>query len=99
MPPNPLTQGAIEAMARAAAKCALWVAFALLPKGQWQLAPIRATAENGMKAALIGEFSVPVETVDEDGDPITMTILVPWTTIKEIYSAALAAAPKFGDAS
>ena len=39
------------------------------------------------KAAYIGEFSFPIEVSDEDGDPVTISVTVPWTTTKEIMAA------------
>jgi len=51
--------------------------------------PRTLTAENGAKAALIGEFSFCRDAVDEDGNEIAERIDVPWTTIKTIYSAAV----------
>lgn len=49
------------------------------PKG-WQLVPVELTAENGAKAALMGEFNFRF------GDD---TPNVPWTTIKEIHRAVV----------
>ncbi len=63
--------------------------------------PRELTAENGAKAALMGEFSIqfPIKCCcdGEDGDcevcggsgEYTQTVNVPWTTIKEIYRAAV----------
>lgn len=67
------------------------------------LMPRRLTAENGAKAALIGEFSVPsaqacpsCQGCDSDDCPrcdgegvVPASILVSWTTIKAIYAAAV----------
>jgi hypothetical protein len=71
------------------------------------LMPKELTAENGAKAALIGEFfetcEVPCpcqEHIGEDGERcplcggegvVTQKIPVSWTTIKEIYKAAVKA--------
>lgn len=63
--------------------------------------PRELTAENGAKAALIGEFSIDFpmrcccEGDDDDCEVCGGTgeykrqINVPWTTIKEIYAAAV----------
>jgi len=45
------------------------------------LVPRKLTAENGAKAHLMGEF----ETIDRHGN----AIVVSWTSIKEIYAAAI----------
>jgi hypothetical protein len=60
---------------------------------KWKLVPTELTAENGMKAALIGEFFEEVETLDEDGNPHKMQVPVSWTTIKAIHRAMIAAVP------
>ena len=39
------------------------------------------------KAAFIGEFSFSIEMPDEDGEPQSVKIPVPWTTVKEIMAA------------
>lgn len=54
-----------------------------IPEG-WQLVPVELTAENGMKAALMGEFRVSTAIGD---------FIVPWDTIKKIHRAMVAAAP------
>jgi hypothetical protein len=66
--------------------------------------PRKLTAENGAKAALIGEFNIPFPVVcsacaydgaqhdcEVCGGTIeyTQTVNVPWTVIKEIYAAAV----------
>jgi len=63
--------------------------------------PCELTAENGAKSALIGEFSInfPMKCCcggeDEDCEvcggagEYTQPVNVPWTTIKEIYKAAV----------
>lgn len=57
--------------------------------------PRKLTAENGMKAALIGEFQVPFPHHDADGCEVVSQVNVPWTTIKKIHDAVvLAAAPE-----
>lgn len=70
-----------------------------IPEG-WKLVPVRLTAENGMKAKLIGEFKIPhtVYTLDEEGEEEVEShtmIDVPWTTIKEIYAKAIDLSPEF----
>ena len=50
--------------------------------------PTRLTAENGAKAALIGEFHIPYETYDEDTETmVRCKHQVEWTMIKDIYCA------------
>lgn len=49
------------------------------------LMPRRLTAENGAKAALIGEFRE--RYCSSSG--ATVTVDIPWTTIKDIYAAAV----------
>ena len=44
------------------------------------------------KAAYIGEFSVSLPDLDENGIEYTRKINVPWTTIKEIMASILAKA-------
>ena len=39
------------------------------------------------KAAYMGEFSVPLPDVDEDGNEVMRRANVPWVTIKEIMAA------------
>jgi DnaJ-class molecular chaperone len=65
--------------------------------------PRRLTAENGAKAAMIGEFSInnplPCPDCDDSDDGICSTcggsgtviqkVNVPWTVIKEIYAKAV----------
>ncbi len=51
----------------------------------WILMPNELTAENGAKAALIGEFSEKYER----GNGWVTHVDVSWTTIKEIYKAAV----------
>lgn len=62
-----------------------------VPQG-WALLPTELTAENGMKAALMGEFQFPVSEVGEDGNDHTREVVVPWETIKLIYRAVLSVA-------
>ncbi|OOO23410.1 hypothetical protein [Agrobacterium pusense] len=45
------------------------------------------TPSGATKAAYIGEFSFGIDDRDEDGDECTRTVVVPWTTVKEIMSA------------
>lgn len=54
------------------------------------LLPRKLTAENGAKAALIGEFSETVALLDEDGEEHPMSVPVSWDTIKRIWDAAVA---------
>lgn len=58
-------------------------------KDDYILMPRSLTAENGAKAALMGEFKIDVEIVYEDGSDETIVVDVPWTTIKAIYAAAV----------
>ena len=60
---------------------------------RWVLLPAELTAENGMKAALMGEFHVPLPELDEHGNEHILKINVPWTLIKKIHRAIVAAAP------
>lgn len=55
--------------------------FVQMPRG--------LTAENGAKAALMGEFHINREVTDDEGNEATERIDVPWVTIKEIYSAVV----------
>lgn len=60
--------------------------------GDYVLVPRELTAENGMKAALIGEFFEEVTRHDVESDEYwTEKIYVSWPTIKEIHSAMIAA--------
>ena len=75
----------------------------LIEAGQIVVMPARLTAENGAKAALIGEFCEEIETMTEctreggcnepecDGEYHTGMQQVPveWTTIKAIYARAV----------
>ena len=73
--------------------------------------PARLTAENGAKAALMGEFKESIQTPctecfgdDEcencDGSGrITTEYTVSWSTIKEIYAASIAHFESIGGAS
>lgn len=64
--------------------------------------PRALTAENGAKAAMIGEFSIPVTVgcpscagigrscpVCNGSGAVRRSVDVPWTTIKEIYAKAV----------
>lgn len=55
--------------------------FVQMPRG--------LTAENGAKAALMGEFHINREVTDDEGNEVTERINIPWATIKEIYSEAI----------
>lgn len=50
--------------------------------------PKELTVENGARLALAGEFWVDNERIDEDGEHI-VKVMIPWSTIKEIYAAAV----------
>lgn len=45
------------------------------------------TPSGSTKAAYIGEFSFNIELQDEDGEDYMHSVLVPWTTVKEIMGA------------
>lgn len=75
----------------------------VVPEG-YAIVPVTATAENGAKAALLGEFSIANETIctgcyygeaDDDCEVCggethyTEHVTVPWDTIKEIYAEAV----------
>jgi hypothetical protein len=60
----------------------------------WQLVPTELTAENGMKAALMGEFHVRFPVFDEFGNECIHKVNVPWTVIKQIHRAIVAAVPR-----
>ncbi len=53
------------------------------------LLPRRLTAENGAKAALIGEFHEDFDILDENGDEQYVKVAVTWDTIKRIWEAAV----------
>lgn len=47
-----------------------------------------ATTPSGRTKHLhIGEYSFELETMDEDGEPFSQKITVPWTTVKDIMKA------------
>lgn len=54
-----------------------------VPEG-YALVPIALTAENGAKAALMGEFSQPCVAAGEVSE-----VLVTWTNIKAIWKAGI----------
>lgn len=57
----------------------------------WRMVPTEATAENGMKAALIGDVLIPERDLHYvEGDNRRS---VSWTAIKALYRQFLAAAP------
>lgn len=62
----------------------------------WVLVPAELTAENGMKAALIGEFREDYTITDDHGDTHRESVLVSWHNIKAIHKRVveIAAAPK-----
>lgn len=54
------------------------------------LLPRKLTAENGAKAALIGEFYEDFGLLDEDGNEQYVKVAVTWDTIKRVWDAAVA---------
>jgi hypothetical protein len=60
-----------------------------LPGATQASLPRRLTAENGAKAALIGEFHEEFHFMDEEGDECTTKVPVSWDTIKRIWAAAV----------
>lgn len=52
--------------------------------------PRKLTAENGAKAALIGEFHETYYVMCEDGEEHPVNVPVTWDTIKRIWDAAVA---------
>jgi len=74
----------------------------LAASGEGVVMPRTLTAENGAKAALMGEFSVPYKVhchacdgdtddcaVCDGTDEITVPVPITWTAIKAIYAAAV----------
>ncbi|WP_434134407.1 hypothetical protein JQR88_11100 [Pseudomonas luteola] len=74
--------------------------------------PRRLTAENGAKAALSGEFTVEYTAtcpdcseIDADDECVicrgevdyTESVTIPWSTIKDIYAAAIHHFARNGD--
>lgn len=45
------------------------------------------TPSGDTKATYHGEFSFTIEDADEEGEPVSRKIYVPWTTVKEIMAA------------
>ncbi|AUQ89367.1 hypothetical protein PhaeoP24_00721 [Phaeobacter inhibens] len=45
------------------------------------------TPSDDTKVEYMGEFSMSFPEFDEDGEEVSRTINVPWTTIKEIMAA------------
>jgi len=90
------TIGDLSQLSHDAMRAALEAALASRPDG-WVLVPSTLTAENGAKAALMGEFFECVE--DRKGRNVEVAIS--WTSIKRIYAAAIAhfaaAQPEQGD--
>ena len=58
---------------------------AATPPEGYVLVPTRLTAENGAKAALIGEFFEDYGIQDERGDERWAKVAVTWDTIKQIH--------------
>lgn len=52
------------------------------------------TAQNGTKYEMMGEFTEPFETHDEDGDSIVINIPIEWDTIKKIHKKVISLSPK-----
>ncbi len=106
--PNPLSMYAVDAVA-AIAEVKGWNACraAMLQAGNspvipdgYMMVPMRLTAENGAKAALLGEFNLEYTLTchecfgegcdDCSGDGTwTSTMPIDWTTIKEIWDKAI----------
>ncbi|WHZ33442.1 hypothetical protein [Sagittula sp. MA-2] len=42
-----------------------------------------------LKPEMIGEIRVPITSVDEDGDEVSESIMLPWYTMKEVIHLAL----------
>jgi hypothetical protein len=59
-----------------------------VPEG-YAVLPLKLTAENGAKAALIGEFHEDFGLLDESGDERYIKVAVTWDTIKRIWDAAV----------
>jgi len=66
-----------------------------VPEG-YKLVPLEATAENGMKAALIGEYKIKRTFIDEEGEEIERDFTLTWSEMKELYRLMLTAAPDVG---
>ncbi|MEO3479440.1 hypothetical protein AAFO90_17375 [Phaeobacter sp. CAU 1743] len=52
------------------------------------------TPSGDTKAEYMGEFSMGFPEFDENGEEVTRTINVPWTTIKDIMAAVRARAER-----
>lgn len=64
-------------------------------EGKVAILPAALTAENGMKAKLIGDFWFTKEIWDDEGQGYrSIKCVVPWTTIKEIHAAVVKSAPR-----
>lgn len=48
---------------------------------------LKGDTDSEMKAKFIGEFSFEREVYDEDGNEVNEKIVIPWTTMKDIYRA------------
>lgn len=80
-------------LAEAAIRAYLSHPRAAAPSG-WKMVPTEATAENGMKAALIGEFSIEREVyIDDEGNSRGMEFTLDWTEMKALWRLMVAAAP------
>lgn len=70
--------------------------LAAVEAGEWKVVPIKATAENGMKYNLIGEFKYNRRTyADDDGEEHDIKFELTWPETKETYDKMLQAAPDF----
>lgn len=69
--------------------------LAAVEAGTHKVVPIKATAENGMKYNLIGEFRYERTCYDDDGGELDIKIELTWPETKEIYDKMLQAAPDF----
>ena len=90
---DPTLWGMHIAICREHAKAALRA----INEAGYRVVPERLTAENGMKAALAGEFFERHRYDDEDGNEHYSSVPVTWFTIREIHKAILSAAPDTGE--
>lgn len=58
--------------------------------------PRGLTAENGMKAALIGDLSISVTRTDDEGDEYQQQIILTWDDTKRLYNEIVEAWQKHG---
>lgn len=69
--------------------------LAVVEAGTHKVVPIKATAENGMKYNLIGEFRYDRTYADDDGNERDIKFDLTWPETKEAYDKMLQAAPDF----